>query len=369
MILSNDDKYFNSFTAFGWGSGSDNRIDWDRPGNSEGELVSPPVILPPIIKPEPPIVMPAVERATPTIDYAWDNAGSKQGKLEHGDLSDDNQPVIHGTAEPGSVLRVRYYDTQDNVFEALVTTDTNGNWQLQTEPLTEDRWRVVVQYQDGGFEWTGPFATGYSTKEQPLKAPVIEFFEDNVGKSQGEFYNGATTDDLTPVLHGKTVANGSVLLFVSHSSDGPYEFIDIARADEAGNWQAEIAGENGTTLYFRAEDAAKPGTSETFSISFHNGNIQSATTIIIETGTASFGDNAFDVQALLTENDQQQTPVLTSFAASRIQPAIDYFYDNVGSSQGQRGKGEVSDDKQPVLQGTAEPGAHLTIMYFDDNNN
>ncbi|TDA47476.1 Ig-like domain-containing protein [Burkholderia pyrrocinia] len=68
----------------------------------------------------------------PTIDYVFDNVGAETGNIYSGETTDDARPVIHGRAEPNSIVYI--YDTVNGVQTLLGTAlaaDPSGEWSLR----------------------------------------------------------------------------------------------------------------------------------------------------------------------------------------------------------------------------------------------
>jgi hypothetical protein len=68
----------------------------------------------------------------PTIDSAFDNAGTQTGSVNSGAVIDDPRPVFSGRGDPDAIISM--YDNFNYIGNALV--DGNGNWTFQPRDFT-----------------------------------------------------------------------------------------------------------------------------------------------------------------------------------------------------------------------------------------
>lgn len=64
----------------------------------------------------------------PSIDYAEDQVGTVKDDLNSNDVTDDPQPILHGTAEAGSTVNIY---TVDGTLLGSVTANSNGAWNFK----------------------------------------------------------------------------------------------------------------------------------------------------------------------------------------------------------------------------------------------
>lgn len=118
-----------------------------------------------------------------------------------------------------------------SVSQLTFTTD-NSNYYYYAQTYTLDNFRFLT---------TGAAAT-------------IEWAEDDAGRIQDNLISGDTTDDLTPVLHGK--ADAYAWVWISYSlADGSLPAIASIQADVTGSWtwQATLPAEG--TWHFTARNS------------------------------------------------------------------------------------------------------------------
>ncbi|MBU4637218.1 Ig-like domain-containing protein, partial [Pseudomonas chlororaphis] len=128
---------------------------------------------------------------------------------------------------------------------------------------------------------------------------------------------GDTTDDARPTISGKAEAGSTVTIFDGRTPIG------TAVANASGNWSFTPSTPlvNGThSLSVTATDAA---------------------------GNVSAASDGFDFSVVA--------------GGAPAMPAITAVKDDVGSVQGNLQKSAVTDDSKPTLEGTAEPGATVSI--------
>ena len=265
-----------------------------------------------------PFTYTVVPTAPVKIEYALDNVGPAQGKLEHGALTDDFTPTLKGTAEANSIVYV--YATREN-----------GSWWLKgsTKADAFGHWQVEIARLDGG---AGPYH--FQASNSPTRDPAAPLFDlyvsdngtrlkptidaahDNVGPDQGKLINGATTDDMAPTLQGKAEANSMVYIHARHI-DGHWVVLGSVKADAWGNWITEVRalrGGYGTYEFQGAKTPDRDTSAEVFSLN------------------------------IAPEN-----------------PSIVSAWDNFGAQTGVLQPGDVTDDLTPTLRGQA---AANSVVYI-----
>lgn len=265
-----------------------------------------------------PFTYTVVPTAPVKIEYALDNFGPAQGKLENGALTDDFTPTLKGTAEANSIVYV--YATREN-----------GSWWLKgsTQADAFGHWQVEIARLDGG---AGPYhfqASNSPTRDPaaPLfdlyvsdngtrLKPIINMAHDNVGPEQGKLINGATTDDMAPTLQGKAEANSMVYIHARHI-DGHWVVLGSVKADAWGNWITEVRALRG-------------------------------------------GYGTYEFQAAKTL-DRDTSAEVFSLNMVPEKPGIVSAWDNFGAQTGVLHQGDVTDDLTPTLKGHA---AANSVVYI-----
>ncbi|WP_313382926.1 Ig-like domain-containing protein [Pantoea sp.] len=239
-----------------------------------------------------------------------DSVGSTQGAIAAGGVTDDNTPVLSGTAEAGATISV--YDNGTLLGTAIVNAD--GSWSFTSPTLADGQHSLTVTVTDA--------AGNISSPTDPLNFTVdtlaptltdVSATSDNGAVLTPIAANGATAD-ATPTLQGTAEAgstitisdNGTVLGTVIAGSDGRWSFTPAALS------------EGSHTLSITAADAA--------------GNVSPATTL------------TFTVDTIAPD------------AASNLQ-----LTDDVGDSQGPLASGSSTDDNTPTLSGQAEAGSVVSV--------
>lgn len=87
----------------------------------------------------------------PVISYLWDDVGDT-GKVFGGGKTDDVRPTLHGSAEPGSVVKVMgtiYYEPWSYGVTGTTLADANGHWEW-TPPrdLAVSKWKFKATMSD-----------------------------------------------------------------------------------------------------------------------------------------------------------------------------------------------------------------------------
>ncbi|GFE73806.1 Ig-like domain-containing protein [Novosphingobium sp. TCA1] len=250
----------------------------------------------------------------PVISAVTDDVGANRGPLVSGASTDDGQPTFTGTAEPNALITL--YDGATVIGTAQA--DGTGAWTVTpTAPLGQGSHTLSVTATDAvGNEGPGAGFTLVIDNAGPA-APVIAEIADNVGLPQGPIAPGGITDDTQPTLTGTAEANSTVSIY----SNGV--LLGSTGANGTGAWTftptAPLA-QGSNSIIVVATDAA--------------GNI----------GTPS------EPYLLTVDSVVPTTPVFTS------------GFDDVGLVQGSLATGASTDDTLPVLSGTADPNAVVSIL-------
>lgn len=197
-----------------------------------------------------------------------DNVGTIQGAITAGATTDDNTPVLSGTAEAGTTISV--YDNGTLLGTATVNAD--GTWSFTSPVLADGQHSLTATVTDAAGNTSS--ATAPVTFTVDTVAPTlsdVSAASDNGTTLTPIAANGAT-NDATPLLQGTTEAgstvtlsdNGTVLGTVIAGSDGRWSFttpalgegshtLSITAADAAGN------ASPATTLFYRRYSGAGCG--------------------------------------------------------------------------------------------------------------
>ena len=244
-----------------------------------------------------------------------DNVGSVQGSIGAGSITDDNTPVLSGTAEAGAVISV--YD--GSTLLGTVTVNADGSWSFTSPALADGQHSLTVTVTDA--------AGNVSSATSPVNFTVDTLAPESIADLTATSNNGtlvtpigqdSVTSDNTPTLQGTAEAGSTVTV-----RDGD-TVLGTVTAGSDGRWTftSPALEEGSHTLNITATDAA--------------GNISPATTL------------TFTVDTLAPD------------IASGLQ-----LTDNVGDSQGPLTSGGSTDDSTPVLSGLAEAGT-LVRVYDGD---
>ncbi|QGY30450.1 Ig-like domain-containing protein [Pantoea cypripedii] len=244
-----------------------------------------------------------------------DNVGDSQGPLTSGGFSDDNTPTLSGQAEANSVVSVYDGDT----LLGTVTVGSDGNWSFTPEALTNGSHSLTATVTDAAGN-VSPATTPFNVTINADLPPATSSLQvtDDTGNTLVQLSDGDFTHDSTPVLSGLATANSLITLYdgttvlgsVTADGNGQWVFTPTALADGAHAFQASI-----TDI---------------------NGNVTESATINITIDTVATGATG----GLQLSNDESGTLV-------PIEP------------------GSATNDNTPVLSGSAEPNAIVSILDGD----
>lgn len=245
---------------------------------------------------------------TPVIVDVYDDVSNPPGVV--GGDTIDTRPTIRGTGEPG--MTVELYDNGVQMGTTVVAAD--GSWSFT--PATDMALGVVHNVTPVGVAPDGSGTTPASniavfTVVAP-QAPgaVIDFVADNFGPTQGPASNGS--DDPTPTFYG-TAPAGSTLTF----SDGTTTLGHVVVAAD-GTW--------------------------TFT-----------------TPTLATGTHDLVIHARNLDGTSRDTPYSYTVTADQAGPVVTSIVDDAGPVQGPLLNGATTDDTQPTLSGTGEPGSTVSL--------
>ena len=252
--------------------------------------------------------------AKPVITLVEDDIGSIAGPIDRDEVTDDKQPKITGTAEPGATVEV----FSNGKPIGTVTADPQGNWTLTpSTPLLDGPTALTAIASDP--------AGNPSAQSDPYNfvidangpvAPAITRLDDNVGSLRGTIVKNGVTDDTTPEIFGTAGPNLTVRVF-----DGAV-LIGTTTSNAAGDWTLTPAAPLATGL--------------------HNFTATAVSAAGVESAPTGIYAITIDTTA----------PTLT----------LDSANDNVGAQVGPITSGSKTDDSTPLLKGKGEPGATVTVL-------
>ena len=248
----------------------------------------------------------------PAIVNATDNVGTVLTPVTSGQSTDDTTPVLNGTAEANATVIVY----ENGVEVGRTTADGTGAWSITPAALSSGSHTFTATATDAAGN-VGPASAPFTVvvdTAAPL-APVIAQATDDVNSVTGPFASGQATDDTRPQLSGTSEPNATVNIYEGAT------LLGTAQADASGAWSLTLnttLDEGTHTLVARATDAA--------------GNTSP--------DSASF--------SLVVDLTPPALPVLVSVT------------DDVGGNATLT-SGQVTNDAQPTLTGTAEAGSTVTI--------
>ncbi|WP_116424974.1 Ig-like domain-containing protein [Pseudomonas citronellolis] len=246
-----------------------------------------------------------------------DDVDPVTGAIVNGDSTDDAAPLVQGHVE-GEAAWVEIYDGETLLGTALV--DGDGNWSFQAPELESGEHSISARPVNAiGQVGEASDSIGFTVvgEETPLpQPPVIDEIRDDLGSVTGLLNDGDVTDDTSLTVNGSAESGNLVLLYVNG------ELVASATADEQGNWTAELplAGDGEHAITAKAQDAAGRHSDETTPVS-----------VILDTTAPE-------------------------------QPGMVTAEDNTGAITGPIEPGSVTDETQPTLSGSGEPGDTVSIL-------
>lgn len=249
---------------------------------------------------------------------AIDNAGSLNGSLKSGGITDDTTPELRGSAPEGSVVRIQYRNDKGEWIDGGNAVMNGNNWSWTPDPaLAAGNWEFRA---NAGSGWTDEFKLDIDLA--PAAKTEITHAYDDFGPYTGMLGNGAITDDRTPNLHGRAESNSVVYIHYRNAS-GEWALLDSVTAGADGRWEYET-------------DRLTPGTYE----------FQAGTSATRDVKGKPFG--------------------LQIVAQGSVAPEIAMAWDDVGKITGEVKSGGLTNDTQPELRGSAEANAVVQVEYSRD---
>ncbi|UTV86726.1 BapA prefix-like domain-containing protein [Cobetia amphilecti] len=248
-----------------------------------------------------PITVDAAAPEAPLITAVNDNAEPVTGELSSGDSTNDQTPILMGTAEAGSSVAVYDGDTLLKTVEA----DAEGNWSLElSEPLAEGEHNLSAIATDASGNVSDPSDAFVITIDVTApEAPVLEETDGTTLAGTGE--PGATVDI--------TDGDGNIVANVEVDNDGNFEItldpapedgteLTATATDPAGN----TSGPSNPVIVDTATDTTPPAEGEN-SIAFGDGgdgflNTDEIGNVTL-TGTIEDGLDSSNVQLVITDGE------------------------------------------------------------------
>ncbi len=268
---------------------------------------------------------------TPTLDEIFDHVGPVQGPVGNGEGTNDPQPTLVGKGEPGDTVIV--IDNGTPIGET--TVDEDGNWSFTPEtPLDDGPHEItLVQRDPVGNESDPSDPWIVIVKTTAPDTPSLDEVIDHVGPVQGPVGNGEGTNDPQPTLVGKGEPGDTVIVIDNGTPIGE------TTVDEEGNWS------------FTPETPLDDGPHEI---------------TLVQRDPVGNDSKPSDPWVVIVKTTPPDAPVITA------------VIDDQGPVTGPIAKGSTTDDSQPEIRGTAEPGSTVTIFdggevlgqtKADDNGN
>lgn len=252
--------------------------------------------------------------AVPAITAIEDDVGSIQGNIAAGGATDDTMPTLRGTTDIGSTVEVFI----DGDSAGFATVDASGNWIFEiATPLSESTHYFTVQATNANGPGGLSAPVGITVDLSAPAQPVITSATDDVPGMTGTLDNGALTNDSRPTLNGTGEAGATIRIL-----DNGVE-IGSATVDQSGNWRFTPNTPLESNAHIFTAVATEPAG--------NSGQLSDGFTLNI------------DAQA-------PDVPVITSVIDDNNQPTVPVL------------PGQSTDDRQPILNGTGEPGATITIF-------
>ena len=356
-----------------------------------------------------------------SISHAEDNTGTLTYPLASGSSTDDVNPVIVGTATPGSLVTL-YVDGEP--VGSMTADPVTGEWAIEINPALESgkTYEITAGEYSGPGEIPAPTRPFLLTVDTVVPTGTFDRIEDNEGRYKGDVANPGVTDDTTPTLHG-TGRPGDIV-FVRNGSD----IIDSVTVRPDGSWEYTLPEQtNGTALdvsvVFRGPTGVESAPTAPWKLvidteapnkpiigdveddqgpvvgPIHNGDTTDdsqpvfsgegavpgdTVELIVDdevVGTAIVGDDGkWEVtpEKPLPEGEHEAVVVITDPAGNASEPSdpidfivdtqppakptIDTVYDDAGQHTGNIANGGITDDSTPDFTGTAEKGSLVFII-------
>lgn len=264
------------------------------------------------------VVVDSVAPTAPLIVTVTDNTAPNLGPITSGVPTNETRPVITGSGEVGATITV----SDGNQVLGTTTVGAGGTWSFTPgTPLTSGSHNLTVTATDATGNVSAPSA-GFNVVVDVAAptAPAITNIVDDIGSATGDLVNNQVTDDTRPALRGTAEAGSTVNIYDNGTLIGTTTAV-------GGVWN------------FTPPANAALG----------NGNHAFTVTATDTAGNVSPPSAAFNIVV--------DTAAPTS-------PIVIQAFDDVGPVTGPLVSGQTTNDKQPLLSGTAE--ANSTVNIYDN---
>ncbi|MCT4715741.1 Ig-like domain-containing protein [Enterobacteriaceae bacterium H18W14] len=348
-----------------------------------------------------------------------DDQGDVQGAVAAGGVTDDRNPQLSGTGEPGATVDV-YLDGATTPAGSVVVGE-DGNWTLALANLSDGEHSYQTRITDAAGNETRGEEVSFTVDSSSMTI-TIDQANDDAGSITGAVMNGGLTDDSTPELQGTTQAGatvtirdaeGNVLGTATADDAGVWKFPLTEVADGEHTWTAEVTNKAGNTVQANLTltvDATAPEAAKA-DLMDDQGEVQGAVaaggvtddrtpqlngtgepgatvTVIVDGATTPAGsvvvgedgkwslplgtldDGEHSYQTIITDaagNETRGEEVSFTVDSSSVEITIDQANDDAGSITGAVLNGGLTDDNTPELQGTTLAGATVTIRDAEGN--
>jgi len=356
--------------------------------------------------------------AAPVFGTLVDDVGTITGSVVSGRPTDDNQPVLNGTATPGDVINVYSGDT----LLGSVPVSATGAWSFTLpQALDDGTYTLTLSATDpAGNESlrSDPFSLVVDTV---TATPVITGANDDVGPVTGNVASGGFTNDNTPTLSGSAEAGSSVAIYegsrllgtvLANASgiwsftpttvlaEGEHRFTAIA-TDTAGNVSPlsgeyiltvdmtppatpvlvsvndDVAGNTGPLVSGQLTNDARPELTGTgvagSTVHILDNGIEIGTALVNASGSWSFiptsdlaqGAHALRVNATDAAGNVSGTSPAFSLnvdTVAPLAPVLSSVVDDVGTITGAINNGGITNDNRPTFTGTGEAGSTVRVL-------
>ncbi len=266
------------------------------------------------------VVVDSVAPTAPLIVTVTDNTAPNIGPITSGQPTNETRPAITGSGEVGSTIKI--YDGSNPTPLGTATVGAGGTWSF-TPPtaLSSGSHNLTVTATDAAGNVSAPSAIFNVVVDLAAPGtPAITNIADDVGSAIGNLTNNQVTDDTRPALSGTAEAGSTVniydngtLIGTTTATGGVWNFTPPANA---------VLGNGNHAFTVTATDAA---------------------------GNVSPPSAAFNIVVDIT---------------APTAPIVIQAFDDVGPVTGPLVSGQTTNDKQPLLSGTAE--ANSTVNIYDN---
>ncbi|PJZ03879.1 Ig-like domain repeat protein [Pantoea rodasii] len=241
------------------------------------------------------------------------NNGNTDIPITNNGATNDTTPVLSGTAEEGSIITVRDGDT---VLGTVLVTD-EGTWSFTSPALSQGSHSLTATVTDAAGNSSAPStAITFTVDTQaPNTAGAVQLSNDTSG-TPVPIAAGSVTNDNTPVLSG-TAEVGTTVTILDGSN-----VLGTVVVGTGGTWTftpALVLGEGAHSITTTVTDAA--------------GNVSAPSAAI----------------GFTVDSSPPATPVVTSLSNNNGGTAVVFT------------AGSTTNDSTPVIRGTGEIGATVTI--------